>query len=168
MAQRDLACSLKLYETSVCGRRAGKWSGASESGVPKIMADRADRLLELQSRQDRYTGNRIELERKLETLKSTRERVARAVNSAINPLSDLRDVLNEIDAEISRIQKTLSCQEKNSRFASNLLGVINAAETWEDLRGCEHLVQEPLGSFPVRTTGTPLRLRCDPAEAEPA
>jgi hypothetical protein len=106
------------------------------------LIERAEKILDAQARQDRYTGNRVELEKRLNALEAVRQRAGIALASAINPIPELRPLLQELESEILSIQRTLFGAKAQTQLGSQLLGFINAAETWDAVRQCGHLVEE--------------------------
>jgi hypothetical protein len=114
----------------------------SESETCQDLLLRTEKLLELQAKQDRYTGNRAQLEQRLKTLESARQRAGVALASAINPIPELRPLLHDLDNEIVAIQKALSLPGQPSPLAVRLMGLINGSQTFDQARSCERLVQD--------------------------
>lgn len=108
---------------------------------PDDLAQRVERALEAQARQDRHTGNRLELERRLQSLQSARDRLLAAQQNALTPVSELKPLLAELETEIARLQKLLTGAKPVSDTCARLLATINAAG-WEDLRALSQLVDQ--------------------------
>jgi predicted RNA-binding protein with PIN domain len=103
---------------------------------------RANRVLEAQTRQDRHTGNRVELERRLQSLREAQGRLDRAAHTAITTVPELKPTLADIEAEIVRIEKTLGAAKPVSDFTARLLASINHAAEWDSVREWSRVVDE--------------------------
>jgi len=103
---------------------------------------RVEQALQAQARQDRHTGNRVELERRLEVLRGAQARAATALRHALTPIRELRPLLEELAAEITRLEKLLAGPRPVSELAGRLLTSLNSAETWEEVRGGSQLVEQ--------------------------
>jgi hypothetical protein len=147
--QRDSSIAQRvLEETSSALRKWLEAPRAVESVVGQSaeqaanLEARASQLLEAQARQDRHTGNRLELEKRQRQLLGLRERVNDALQNAIVPLHELKSLLSDLDAELERIQNVLSPGKVRSETASRLLTSVNTVSGWDELRALSQLLEQ--------------------------
>jgi hypothetical protein len=103
---------------------------------------RAEQALEAQARQDRATGNRLELERQLSQLRQARERLATAAQIALRPLPELQAVLIAVEEELRRAEAALAHHTPADLLADKLLVAINRAASWGEAQQQSELVQQ--------------------------
>ncbi len=115
------------------------------------LLDRAAQALELQARQDHFTGNRLALEHKLTQLREARERLAQATQTALSPIPRLKEVLAEVEEEIARIQKVLAHERTDNPLIEKLLISVNHAADWNETRRCSEMLQHLVDFNLVRT-----------------
>jgi len=114
---------------------------AARASAPDLVA-KAEAVLEAQGRQDRHTGNRLELEKRLTALRETRARLESALQNAVTPVSQLRPTLREVEAEIGRLERLLGVAARAPEVVSRLLAGVNAAGTWEEVRTLSQVVDQ--------------------------
>ncbi len=112
-----------------------------QTGPQADLLARAERALELQSRQDRHTGNRLELEGRLNHLRDVRQQLSVAARTALSPLPELKTVLADLESEIATIEQKLPGQETTDDFTERLLRQINHAPDSEALRTMGDLLE---------------------------
>ena len=145
-AERDRAIAQGIEEqTSALVR---KWlhepvelQRAAESIAGDLLA-RAEQALELQAREDRVSGNRRELQRQVDEFRAARERLLQAEQSAIRPLGTLREVRDDVETEIERIERLLEGRRPESEWAAKFLAQINATAERSELRRYSGLVDD--------------------------
>jgi hypothetical protein len=103
---------------------------------------RAEQALEAQARQDRATGNRLELERKLGQLRQARERLGTAAQVALRPLPELQAVLAAVQEELHRAEGALAGHAPADLLTDKLLVAINRAASWGEAQQQSQLVQQ--------------------------
>jgi len=114
---------------------------AARASAPDLVA-KAEAVLDAQGRQDRHTGNRIQLEQRLTALRETRARLESALQNAVTPVSQLRPTLREVEAEIGRLERLLGVAARAPEVVSRLLAGVNAAGTWEEVRTLSQVVDQ--------------------------
>jgi YacP-like NYN domain len=114
-------------------------------GTEDLLA-RAELAMEAQAKQDRFSGNRLELEQRLKKLREARERLTHAAQTALRPLSQLKEVLAEVDAETARVEKVLNGRRVVDPLTERLLITINHASDWNEARHQRALVEEMVES----------------------
>ena len=103
--------------------------------LPRVQA-----ALEAQKAQDRHSGNRLELGRRLQALRAARQQLQDARQNAINPVRDLAPLTEQVDAEIARLEKTLGVPRPHDAFFERLLQQIQGAPELGSLREAGALV----------------------------
>ncbi len=88
---------------------------------------RVKAALEAQKAQDRHSGNRLELSRRLQELRIARQQLNDARQNAINPVCELAGVTEQVEHEIARIEGRLDVARPNDEFVERLLQQINGA-----------------------------------------
>jgi len=116
------------------------------------LVERAAQALEAQARQDRHTGNRLELERRLSQLQSSRQELIAAASSALVPVPEMKLILAELEHEIERLHRLLHRAPPESPLVPQLLAAINSANTWENVRDWSHLADQLESSGLLSTT----------------
>ena len=114
---------------------------AARASAQDLVA-KAEAVLEAQGRQDRHTGNRLELEKRLTALRETRARLVSALQNAVTPVPQLRPTLGEVEAEIGRLERLLGVAARAPEVVSRLLAGVNAAGTWEEVRTLSQVVDQ--------------------------
>jgi hypothetical protein len=149
LAQQQVAVSQGVHEQTSDVMR--KWLEAPMQTQEQLeqlnarspdLLSRVEHALEAQARQDRFTGNRLELERKLGQLREARERLSRAAASALCPATELRLVLTEVEEEMARVEKTLTGQRPVDPIVDRLLVAINQTRSWNQTRECSLLLEQ--------------------------
>ena len=132
-----------------------KWLSAPqelEASKPAVLdgtedlLTRVEQAMEAQARQDRFSGNRLELEQRLKKLREARERLTHAAQTALRPLSQLKEVLAEVDAETAHVEKVLHGRRSVDPLTERLLIAINHAPDWIEARHQRALVEEMVES----------------------
>ena len=132
-----------------------KWLSAPqelEASKPAVLdgtedlLTRVEQAMEAQARQDRFSGNRLELEQRLRKLREARERLTHAAQTALRPLSQLKEVLAEVDAETAHVEKVLHGRRSVDPLTERLLIAINHAPDWIEARHQRALVEEMVES----------------------
>ena len=103
---------------------------------------RVEHAMEAQAKQDRFSGNRLELEQRLKKLREARERLAHAAQTALRPLSQLKEIIAEVEAETAHVEKVLNGRRVVDPLTERLLITINHAPDWNEARHQRALVEE--------------------------
>lgn len=114
---------------------------SSEAGAQDVLA-RVEEALQNQIRQDHATGNRQELEHRLEKLRAAKSRLQDAASTALRPLPELKDLLAEVQEQILAVQKMLSKDRVIDPLTERLLIAINQAQDMNHARECSRLVEQ--------------------------
>jgi predicted RNA-binding protein with PIN domain len=101
---------------------------------------RVQSVLEAQKAQDRTSGNRLELGRRLQELRAARQQLQDAHENAIHPVRELAALTEELEAEIARLQNKLGLPRPNDEFFERLLQQIHGARELGGLREAGTLV----------------------------
>lgn len=112
------------------------------TGTSADLLDRAEKALEAQAQQDRFTGNRLELEQQLARLTDARERLTRAAQHAICPLPQMKTLLAEVEEEIAQVQRVLTNRRPAEPFADRLLVGINECGTNAEAKRHSELLEQ--------------------------
>ncbi len=148
-----------------------KWLSAPqelEASKPAVLdgtedlLTRVEQAMEAQARQDRFSGNRLELEQRLRKLREARERLTHAAQTALRPLSQLKEVLAEVDTETAHVEKVLNGRRSVDPLTERLLIAINHAPDWTEARHQRALVEEMVESDLVPKEDR--RVLCDALE----
>jgi predicted RNA-binding protein with PIN domain len=117
----------------------GVQSVVAETSAADLLA-RAQAALEAQKAQDRHSGNRLELGRRLEELRRARQQLQDARQNAINPVCELAAVTEQVDGEIARLENKLGVPRPHDDFLGRLLQQINGAGDLDTLHAASTLV----------------------------
>lgn len=115
------------------------------AGTEDLLA-RVEHAMEAQAKQDRFSGNRLELEQRLKKLRDARERLTHAAQTALRPLSQLKEILAEVEAETAHVEKVLNGRRVVDPLTERLLIAINHAPDWIEARHQRAFVEEMLES----------------------
>jgi hypothetical protein len=110
-------------------------------GVIEDLLARAERAIQMQAGQDRHTGNRLELQRRLADLRQARNRLADAQRHAIQPLAELGRVTAGLDAEIARVERILGEGIEEDSLAGRIMARISQANEAAQLRVVSDLLK---------------------------
>ena len=111
----------------------------SETSAADLLP-RVQSALEAQKLQDRHSGNRLELSRRLQALRAARQQLQDARQNAIHPVRELAPLTEQVDAEIARLEKTLGVPRPHNEFFERLLQQIHGAPELGSLREAGTLV----------------------------
>ncbi len=90
------------------------------------VAERACKALKIQSAIDRHSGNRLQLEKRLENLTSLRQKVENTLKNAIRQAPELKLALEQLNQEIHRLQKLLNVESELSPLEKILINKIHS------------------------------------------
>jgi predicted RNA-binding protein with PIN domain len=107
---------------------------------PADLLLRVQSVLEAQKAQDRVSGNRLELGRRLQELRAARQQLQDTRENAIHPVRELAALTEEVEAEIARLQNKLGLPRPDNEFFERLLQQIHGAREVDGLREAGRLV----------------------------
>ncbi len=113
----------------------------SEASAADLLP-RVDQVLAAQARQDRHTGNRIQLRARVESLEQARGRVLEALQNSIHPIQELNRLDADLAAEIAKYKRMLGIGAPRSELLNRILAEVNTAATFDDTRRTSTLADE--------------------------
>ena len=114
---------------------------ATEGNVADLLKC-VEEALEKQKLQDRQSGNRIELQRRLEQLRKAASQLADAGQNAIHPVNDLAGVYEQVTHEIARIDNKLGVPAAADGFLTRLIQQMNSSVDSKSLHEHEELAEQ--------------------------
>ena len=135
-------------ETSVIAK---KWLGEARvldefldqfDAEGKDVLDRVEAVLKAQKKHDNHHGTREELNSRLAELKDARHRLIHAGENALHPVPDLKEMIQVVHLEISRIEKRLDRVVSIDPVSEKVVVNINQAHGWDELERCRRSIEE--------------------------
>jgi predicted RNA-binding protein with PIN domain len=112
-----------------------------QHGAGATLLERVEELLRAQAALDRHSGNRAELNGRLEQLAGAKLRVQHAVQNALLLVPGLRETEQDLDNEIRHLSSRLRLPPAEDGHANRILSLIGECEDFSGLRDCSDLVQ---------------------------
>ena len=102
---------------------------------------KAEAVLETQTAQDQHTGNRLQLQARLDQLVAMKNRLSGAAQSAIVCIPQVVQTNQEVDHAISKIRKVLGAGLASDPISEALLIRINRAGSTDEMYECAAMVK---------------------------
>lgn len=104
--------------------------------------ERAKVVLVSQGERDRHYGNRSRLRRRLAELRQAEATLLQAASEAINPLPELSGLIDELQAEVARIEALLDEKIFVNPMVQRFAALIKQADSQDDLERIRRLLQD--------------------------